>query len=132
MRQRRWISSTGQPYGARLRPFLAHLFGEVNFMADFQMIEAGCQHAIFVKVDLAPVESLEKTIILDGEKFDDTCGGCGLVEFDLAAAAPRVVLQLSSRRVKRVADGDVKIFMGRMFAGLMNLGKIFLRLLAAV
>ena len=27
--------SAGQPHSARLRPFLAHLFGEMNFVANF-------------------------------------------------------------------------------------------------
>ena len=91
----------------------------MNLMTDLQTIEAGRQHTVFVKIKFPPVRGQKKTMIFRGKQTGDPSHRQRLVGFDLAAPAPRVVLEFPSRSIESVADGDIKIFMGGMFAGFM-------------
>ena len=102
----------------------------MHFMADFQTIEYRRQHAILMKINFPPIGRLKKTIILDRKNLDDAGERRRLVDFYLAALAPRMVLQVAPGGVEGIADRDLDIFVGRMLARLVELGEILLRFFA--
>ena len=85
------------------------------------MIETRLQYAIAMKVYLSDINCFEKTVSLVWKESNNAAMRRELVYFDRQALAARIVLQLSSRRIKSVTNRNVKIFVRRVFAWLMTL-----------
>ena len=81
-------------------------------MADLEPREAAVDHAVLVKVDLAPVRHLDEAVALVGEQARHLAVGRHLVGLDLAADLARMVLEAPRRRVEGVADRHVDILVG--------------------
>jgi len=110
-----------ESHRAGLRSFFSFLFGKVDFHSDVQLIETRLQDAIAMKVYFSVINCFEKTVSLVWKESNNAAIRRELVWFDRQTLAARIVLQLSTRRIKGVTNGDVKIFARRVFAWLMTL-----------
>src|SRR3990170_8322264 len=98
-------------HGACLRALDAFILcnHEPDFVADLKLVEVTVNHAVFVEIDLLAVRGLGKPIILK-ELRDLAMTGRGM-DFYRPAHAPRMVFQLSTRRIEGIANGDINVLM---------------------
>src|SRR5712691_1847082 len=67
----------------RLRAFFTGGFFEANFRTDLETVEIAVQHGVSVEVNLAPVERLEKSVVVEEPHHESSRLG---MRFHVAAA----------------------------------------------
>ena len=103
---------TRNMYSTGLRPHRSLLFSKAHGSTDAQAIEAWLQHAVAMKIDLAPVRREQETISFVGKKFVDGGHGFRFMPFNLASPLAGVVLQLPLSRIKGIPNRNVDVFVG--------------------
>jgi hypothetical protein len=99
------------PHGARLWTLLARLFCELDRRPDLQAVEGIVEHAVAVKVQLAPIGRLDEAVRPLREEPADSGERPQFVHFHGAALPPRLIFQAAAGGVERIADGHVYVLM---------------------
>src|SRR6516164_6247287 len=100
-----------QPNRACLGSFVAHFFGERNVRPHRQVVECAVEHAVAVKIDLVAIGSFQKTELAGSIEVLDGPDRLTLVMLHLALHSTHMVLQLSSRVLEGIIDGELQIGM---------------------
>lgn len=104
-----YVMFADQMYGACLWPALAGFFIETYFAADRQLVEAGAQYTIAMKVNHTPVRRFDAPEILARHEFDNAPMRYRLVGLHVPARAAGEILQPTSSGLERIAERDVDI-----------------------
>src|SRR5712691_8446323 len=106
-------------HGTRLRSLgaLSLLRNKAHLSADLELVEAAICDAVAVKIDFARVGGDEAAIAVGQQARDPAVIG-NRVRLRLAAAPPHMVFQEAARRVKGVADRNIRILVRVVRAGL--------------
>ena len=97
-------------YPFRLQAFTRNLLQELDFHADFQIVEFGIGQVVPVKIEFRPVGSLDKSVTIVEQLRDAAVQGY-LMHLYIAPLLTDKVLQLSRRRFEGIANDDVDILM---------------------
>jgi len=102
---------------ARLRSFVARFLIEAHFETGLEPVEICIEQAVAMKVDLAAVEGPQSATAAGPIEARDDCVRRPLVRLDVAASDALMVLQLAARRLERVAQRHVDVFVSVIRAG---------------
>src|SRR6201993_3953398 len=106
--------------GARLRALgtLGILHDKTHFIAHGELFESAIRDAVAVEIDLAAIGAQNKAAIPIGEETRDAPMIGHRVHLDVAASLANVIFEQPSRRVERVANGDIDILVRMVRLGI--------------
>src|SRR3989337_516795 len=96
---------------ARLGSLLAHFLAECDAHAGFKSREPAVEDAVLVEINLTAIGGLKKSKSLVTVKLDDGADRLAFVQLDLPLQAAHLVLQLPTRTLECIADGENRIRM---------------------
>jgi hypothetical protein len=102
----------GEPYGARLRPFIPLLFNKDHYCSYTHVLEITSEHAVTVKVDFAAIPGFDVAKPLISVQPANTPARQSFVGFYVCALPARIILQAASSKIEGFADGHLGVLVG--------------------